>query len=341
MALQHFTRCVDPALFEPRSIPAMVAKASAITAALTALALLAGHPACIIVAVEIGTVSFFLFYTDNFLNERLVCLGGDEVAVGMVLSVEEPHFDFWDNDFSVNLLLCGSILQESDDDPDMAQAAATPFGRLISTVPPIPDRPARIAGSRGQDKKGTGITAWALHAEFEGSGPYALMQLSLAMLGIASIAFLLCLAVPPGFDWLIALLVLLLMIAGGIAAHHIHPGSPNDVNPDIPTIEVNSGGRNAGAHVLYLEGTWVWDSLHNWDEIHPIKVCCLMGTWEGSWAPFDCAKGTDPDQGGIILRLKREFELARAEETLANQARPEHQWRLHPDLDGCSRDIIL
>jgi len=41
------------------------------------------------------------------------------------------------------------------------------------------------------------------------------------------------------------------------------------------------------------------------------------------------------------LRVQNGFQVAQAEETIANQALPEHQWQVHPLIDGCSTTIIL
>jgi hypothetical protein len=72
--------------------------------------------------------------------------------------------------------------------------------------------------------------------------------------------------------------------------------------------------------------------LHaGWNEIHPIKVCTKVGRSDGSWSD------QPPD---VILRARHEFEVARADETVASQARPEHQWQIHPDIDGCDPVII-
>jgi hypothetical protein len=167
------------------------------------------------------------------------------------------------------------------------------------------------------------------------------MKFAEAALGFTLAAYLACLFLIPGLDLLLALIILILLVLGGASSNYTHPGTPTDVNPEIPTIEVNRGGRNEGADILYVQGAWVHDSLHGWNEIHPIKVCTRMGRWAGSWAGHVCVRTDDPTPPDIILRLRREFDLARAEETLANQARPEHQWSLHPDLDGCARDVIL
>jgi len=82
------------------------------------------------------------------------------------------------------------------------------------------------------------------------------------------------------------------------------------------------------------QGTWVYDPLHEgWNEIHPVKAAAKMGTWQGQWPPGFC--GSD-----VILRMRNGFQDANRPETLANQQRPEHQWTVHPLIDGCENIII-
>ncbi len=338
MAFAQYTRCIDPAQFRPRSLTTMVSIAAGVAFALAFAAVAAGHPACALIAAEAGIPTFWILYTRNFLYERLICLEGDKDVLGAAISVSLPGFDFWDNDYSLNLLLCGTEFGASYE-----EAQASPSGRLVAPHDTITNPPVSRAtvGYNARDQFGTGRDSVGLHAEFEGSGPYTLMKFAEAALGFTLAAYLACLFLIPGLDLLLALIILILLVLGGASSNYTHPGTPTDVNPEIPTIEVNRGGRNEGADILYVQGAWVHDSLHGWNEIHPIKVCTRMGRWAGSWAGHVCVRTDDPTPPDIILRLRREFDLARAEETLANQARPEHQWSLHPDLDGCASNVIL
>ena len=42
----------------------------------------------------------------------------------------------------------------------------------------------------------------------------------------------------------------------------------------------------------------------------------------------------------VIPRIWQGFQEAQSNQTRANRARPEHQWRVHPDLDGCATIVI-
>jgi hypothetical protein len=244
----------------------------------------------------------------------------------------------WDNDYSINLLLQCTAFGVTQEDA----VIQSPFGDLIAHQDVIGNPPVSrgTLGHFGIDKKGTGLESWGLHAEFEGAGNYQLMQISEGMLGMAILLFIACLFAPFPVDLIIALFIALGFLLGAIASKFVRPGSPSDTNPDLPELHTNitePDGRVRGADILYLEGTWVYDSLHEgWNEIHPIKVCTKCGTWEGDWVDFDC--GGTPD---IILRLQGAFQEARANVTQTNQTRPEHQWHYHPVLDGCDTGVIL
>lgn len=347
MAFEQFTRCIEPSKFKERSFGVMWAEAGLVAAPFAALATGLGHWICLILVGQILGLAFLILYCRNFLFERLICLGGDRSVIGAVVSISSPpgvlKFD-WDNDYSLNLLL-----QNTEFGVTQQEAEATPpFGELIAPQDVITNPPVsrQTVGGRGLDEKGTGSISAVLHVEFEGAGVYNMMKISEGMLGFAIGAFFLCLLAPWPIDLILSLFTFLAALLGVILSKFIRPGSPSDVDPALGTIHINeedNGGLGKGADVFYVEGTWVFDPLHEgWNELHPVKVCTKMGCWNGDWNNLCCDPTRDqPTPPDIILRLKREFELARAEETLANQARPEYQWRLHPDLDGCSRDIIL
>jgi hypothetical protein len=335
----QYTRCVAPADFVPRSFTRMTTQAAALAFALGVPAVLTGDPICILIAIEIGGLAFMVIYCRHFLYERLICLpGGDRDAIGAVVSVGEPKDRPWydpDDDYTINLLLpCqpfGATKKESEKDP---------YGELVRPNDVITNPPVSLttAGHFGTDKFGTGLETWGLHAEFEGAGVYARLQAFEALLGLAALGYAACLLGLPGL--ILALLLLLAFAAAWFGSRAAGPGQPSDVNPDLPTIHVNdedNQGKGKGADLLYVQGTWVFDPLHDgWNEIHPVKVCTKFGTgtWTGEWPPELCQSDV------ILLRLRDQFEVARAPETRANQALPQHQWQAHPEIDGCA-DVVI
>lgn len=352
MAVQQFTRCIEPERFEPRSRPKMAAMAAVFAGTFAAYALLTGHPLCALFAIQLWTCMLWILYCENWLYERLICIGGDVEAIGLVVKLDPPKFTgkFWDvdNDYCFNLLLqcAGAGVQEGD--PELQNS---PYGVLIENKPVILALGSKVPGykNNGYMVPADPPNSATLHCELEGSVIHDYYLLMQALLGITVLAFAACMILPPWLSWiswLILAILLGLTFIGMYGSQFTHPGSPSDVNPDLPTIHKNED-------VLYVQGTWVYDPLHDgYNEIHPVKVCCKIGCWNFNWANTNC----DPDKGpteydkhclpgggtnGIILRLRNALEEARAELTIANQKLPEHQWRFHPDLDGCIREVIL
>lgn len=342
MAYRHFTRCVDPADWKPRSVAVLLLQSLILVPFTTVLAL--AEPWCLLIVAEIWGLSLLIAYCRHFLYHRLICLDSDHDAIGAIVSIEEPRtfhsddlgdFFDWDNDYSINLLLQNTdfgVLQPEAEESE-------PFGHLIKAPNVITDPPLSLTptGAKACDEFGTGETSAVLHAEFEGAGIYDLMQIAEGMLGFAIAALLACVFLPWPLAVFLAIAALLGLIIGAIAAGLVRPGDPEDVNPDIGTLHTNDSagedGRGRGADIVYVFGTWVHDALHDgWNEIHPIKVCTKVnGTWDGDW--LDVA----PD---VILRARHGFDVAQADETRTNQALPEHQWEVHPVLDGCSSSVI-
>jgi hypothetical protein len=69
----------------------------------------AGMPWCLLIVAEITAVMWLLAYCHWWVDDRLICLGGNKLAIGMLISVESPEeksgFDALDTDYSINLLL--------------------------------------------------------------------------------------------------------------------------------------------------------------------------------------------------------------------------------------------
>ncbi len=124
-------------------------------------------------------------------------------------------------------------------------------------------------------------------------------------LGLAIAALFACIALPfPVVGLILGLLSLLAIILGGLLGNYDF-GSPSDVGVgELHTNTVDPvSGQAKGADVLYVQGTWVYDPLHEgWNEIHPVKVCTKMPVSDGDWS-------TPPD---MILRLRKGFQVAQA-----------------------------
>ena len=62
--------------------------------------------------------------------------------------------------------------------------------------------------------------------------------------------------------------------------------------------------------------------------IEPTYYGDSVGKWDGEWPD-----ATHPQTPEIFLRLQDAFTVAHAPETGLVQARPAHQWQVHPDID--------
>lgn len=341
MAFKQFTRCIAASDFNPNRAAVIAAYGAAATGPAFGMVAISGRWDCAWIIAVIAAAALVEGYCDNWLYARLICLGGDVDCIGVVASISPPSPDLsdfdWDTDYSINLLLqnCEFGISQAD-----AEQRA-PFGHLIAPQPAVTAIGKATPGHRALDEA-SGTTSAILHAEFEGAGNDTLRKGAEAALGLAIAGLLACIALPFPVGIVLALLALMALLLGAMAGNNDF-GSPSDV--DVGELHTNhvdpETGQAVGADVLFVHGTWVYDSLHEgWNEIHPIKVCMKVGCWKGDWTDIDCKadETTPPD---IILRLRDGFRDARSEETLANQQRPEHRWQVHPELDGCSRDIIL
>jgi hypothetical protein len=320
MAYRQYTKCVSASGYIGGAAVQVL-----IGAALGALPLLAG--ASVVPGVLLILLFAILAYCRWWLYGRLICLGPDVCAVGYVLTVEPPSeksfLDKFDTDYSFNLVLAPNQLGTTQ-----AQAEAGPQGNLVAEQPDIKGHSLPWAGHSAAQWQNYPDTA-VLHCEFEGGGVYDLMLAVLAAIAFAAAAAVVC-AIPV-IGW-VACLILNLVAAAitlvGIGVALSDTASPNDVDPNLGDLHVNDPtGR--GADILVVQGAWVYDSAHEgWNEIHPIKHCQRIGTYEGGW--FDVGDAT-------ALRNEWCDAVGQASDplTVANQARPENTWTIHPLIDGC------
>lgn len=346
MAFKQYTKCVDAADYQARLQYISVASLLAGTpAALITVAL--GQPQCLWIVLAIYAAAAAVAYYHNWLYSRLICLGGDRDCVGAIVSIGGPtelglNFLDRDTDYSINLLLKNTSYGPSEDsfatpaDEAAAKAAlqvaaqqSQPYGELVTPQPQV-TAIMTVEGHFATDAQ-TGQIAATLHAEFEGDGNYKMLQASKVALAVSIYALVACLLGPLGGLFAAAILILALL---GLFITSLltlsGEGTPSDVDAGELTDNTgtNANGQGVGADIVYVQGAWVCDTLHErWNELHPIKKCMKCGTWDGSWPQDD-----------IILRIRHGFEVAQDPATVTAQAQPQNQWSFHPDLDGCVAD---
>ena len=268
---------------------------------------------------------------DWWLDVRLVCNGGDQSMVGMIVSVEPSRgktefFGELDTDYSINLLIYPCL-------PGVTQAvaeASVPFGFLMSETQGVKDD---VGYFRGEFAPANGTpavpTSWVLHAEFEGAGMRDFRIGALVALGLAIAAVIACAAIPPPWGIVVAAILAFLAFLAGLIGYLVGDhdyAAPSDAGhsgefhqPDTVT--------GLGADLVYVMGTWVFDSFHEgWNELHPIKACTTIGTWNGAW-PADIPAVKAGLDGG--------FKDANDPATVGRQNDEHWKWTVHPYIDGC------
>jgi hypothetical protein len=335
MSYKQYTKCVKPENHAGLA-PGIMA------AAIAAVALLLAGVGW--GTIGIAATSALLAYCNWWLYDRLVCLGGDRCAVGLLVGTHPPSqksgFDAFDTDYSIDLLLapefprdCDFTVSKTAPKPDNAclQSYLTGFqSDLIKSQLDTSKFPLRgefaeaptIANFGGPSKI---VHVPILHAEFEGGGVKVLHDAAIAALAVSAVGAVLCMI--PIIGWIACL------IAGLIAAAIIgtaaivalnDQGSPTDVNAELDQLHTYQD-------VLLVRGTWVYDTAHEgWNEIHPIKHCQRIldsGGTLGGW----------PDD--IEERVTRWCDAVGKVDsplTRAEQDKPENQWEIHPVIDGCA-----
>jgi hypothetical protein len=333
----QYTKCIEPADYIQMnrwifmSIQSLLAGGTGLAIAIAEHS----HWWCYLIVAEITALAFVISYCRHFLYYRLICLGGDRDVIAMLVSVEPASQRDWydmDTDYTINLLPCDNLPGVKQ---DVAQERA-PYGYLIKSQPGPESRGLPTPGETAKDKV-TGTESAVLHAEFEGGG-ISDMLLGAEIAFFAAVAALAaCILLPPWVAAILAALAFLILLIATIFGR-LDSGSPSDVAGAPGQFHTNDdpgpGGHGSGADILYVQGSWVYDSVHDgWNEFHPVKVCTKIGTWEGDWSG-QCSSG-------VILRVRGAFDDADSDETRDNQTRPEHQWEVHPYVDGCQPEIVI
>lgn len=331
MSFKQYTQCVLPQNYNGMNEYVQAVIGGLIPGGAAAIwAIVAGEPWCAFFALEIFAMAGIVAFCEWWLYDRLICLGGDRDAIGMLVSIEpatgKSGLGAFDTDYSINLL-------PYDNPPGVSQSIAEnrpPYGELIKEQAATRDLGIPFEGESATDTA-TGIESAVLHAEFEGAGIRDLEIGATIGLGLAEAALIACVLIPGPIGAIVggilAFLALLAALIGGLLGLG-DTGDPSDVDPNLGQLHTNDPDNgNLGADLLYVQGTWVFDTFHEgWNEIHPVKVCTRVGRWDGEWPD---------DFGTTVDQTKDGFDDAGKDETKEEQKRPEHGWHVHPDVDGC------
>lgn len=349
MAFKQYTHCTPSGSFDKahsdnmsgKVIPAILG-IGGLLAMIHALFFVAAIPVFGIALVLAGGGVLYVQIVNTFeylLGGKLICLGGDKLAIGKVLGVElpPPHpssgktgISAMDNDLSINVLLCPheKIIDDStrkwepEDLPDIDVANKKFQDDLI----------IEQAASSNHGVPYTGYCEKApfkfkpvLHVELEGSKIYDLYQAFKAAWAILLLAALLAAALLAAGVIGLLLALILMFLAGIIGAGIVvgmnataSDGSLNDVAPEIGELHVND--------VIVTYGTWTYDAGHNadnvgWYELHPVKYLSKAE---------HCAD--EKEAKDWEEKIKETFNPV----IRVKQKNRQNQWKLHPQIDGCN-----
>ncbi|HEX4282876.1 MAG TPA: hypothetical protein VHZ27_19055 [Solirubrobacteraceae bacterium] len=304
-------------------------------------------------------------FCDWWLNVRLICLGGDRSAVGVIYHLEPPptpsatdefNLGDYDTDYSFNLLLWpfapADVLPDNfvanEWDPSAVDGDLWPGVTATLGAPPSPEveqQVDRIIPQQSMASLGLGLTGegigdgkqhYLLHCEIEGPGMHDLVVLLEVLLGIFTA--MLFVSAIPGVGTLVSLLIMLAVILIALfAGHEIISQQPTP--PDtggwggtFNTVE-GAGSDDAPVDMGYMYGRWVYDSFHSGgNELHPIHYMIKMG----EVTKGEIVNGKWPSGvGQLQQRYDEAFGAISAPGAAVLQAQPQNGWTLHPLLDGC------
>ena len=390
MSFVQHTKCVQ---INDKKYPSWAPRPTTTLILLSIPVLLASLAVPYLALIEIPLL---IAYCEWWLYDRLICLGGEACAIGLLGKVEPPDkktgFDKLDTDFSINLVLAPHNIQELPagypgnvpPPPAMSDAKAYYHDKYLEAMHhAIADDP--IQGNLIREQATTHDEGWDflgyfntfggsrtistyqayLHCEFEGGGIYQFLQMLYALLVIATAAAVICSI--PVLGWIacgIAAVVAAIVAIAGIVAALNDTGSPTVILPDGKQTDQ----LHPASDILFVKGDWVMDTAHEgWNEIHPIKLCLLVGTaqyesddkvdWDQAIGPFmvsqkkwSQANSPDPKKPIYVKTsgsptpddwkawVKSHCDAtgeASSAVTIHYQGQPEHLWEIHPAIDGC------
>jgi len=365
MAFKSYTSCVQPQDYQNPP-------ASELEVGLADIVLLLTGGFTVLGPVAIFELETLLEY---LLNGKLICLDGDQCAVGQVIGYETPSSKSFpndiDNDFSINLMLSPNQISDFigltlDQAYQLVQAHNNIQGNLIKEQPGMPlpygadgdkhyvpyplDPPVDVTLANQLGGGGaffpfqTPIYVPVLHLECEGSRIHDLLAV---LQGIGGLGTGICdfevLGIPIGK--VICTIIATILAPITVAALIVAWFNAQDGNADDPRTGGLPGQLEPG-NMIVVTGRWVYDAGHQgWNELHPVKSIQKIAE---SIVGFE-ANGDPKEIIGRWCTLVSQVPPPNRDgpggepSTMTpgqqviwdNQLQPENRWILHPLIDGC------
>ncbi len=296
---------------------------------------------------------------------KLVCLEDDVCVIGKVMELipvwsDKDYFERMDDDFTFNILLSPHTGDPHTEDHKDETTQTTKYNDIL-TGDPVQGKflmerhdlmPNNLPSSvTYQQEKHYGNL---LHCEIKGCGVHntciALKIMGVVGAGVGAFCAVVSAGGPLG--WLFCLAALLIwalitFITYEIATKASHHGDQKDVLYDPASGEMSLGD------VVLIKGDWVVDTGHEgWNEIQPVRFVQKITTMVDS--KFH---GLNRDDSGnlvkadisLIEKFRAEVlsiwcELAKEADKNSvrdGQKEPENDWRIHPCIDGCKKEVVI
>jgi hypothetical protein len=377
MSYPSYTRPVSPSRYSPMNQYVNMVINAILMGGSAALLVALSTPTlvCWIIAGEIFVTVGVLAYCDWWLNDRLIGLPPDltatdydysgyvtdldQIAIGVIVSKEqggsEPFPGNYDTDYTFNLLLAGDeagsqITNHPFDYLIQKHTAIANLGLGFSATQASYNLPAVTIDAAGQmvwvPYAGQSVSSPVLHVEIEGAGVADVQKAGNIAFGLEVAALFLCLLLERLGPWgevaagLLAFLAFLFGLLGGLS--YTDKASPDDITPPVGGELHTLEDHDAGADVVLVTGTWVYDTAHEgWNELHPLKTVQRIGRWTpppphmlagGGTAGTATATTMTPT---VVGRYVDFVKATMRDDTKRAQQDPHHHWQIHPYLDGC------
>lgn len=321
-----------------------------------------------LIATLFAAMAALLKVCEYILHGKLVCLGGEQCAIGRVTAFEtvddKSGLDKLDNDFGINMLLAphdlgifaqggdqkknyervttdgmqGNLITEQADMPVPRESSTGQWHspKYRPTFTTYPDR-SFITYEPFLGSKGTPYDVPILHCEIEGERARQVCGTlhDLAGLGIPGLCKFKLGPIPLGkiVCALIATVLAPIVIAALIAAWILGSEDNRDVD---------GAGELGRGECILVRGRWVYDAGHQgWNEIHAVfsvqriaSTECDWGTFQKEWDRWCQRTGEVPprEPGGTRPTIMTPAQ----EQVYDAQLQPENRWHFHPLVDGCA-----
>jgi hypothetical protein len=300
---------------------------------------------------------------EYMLNGKLVCLGGDECAIGHVAGFEtvddKTGFDKIDNDFSINLLLGPWDLEDfthSDFVVSYNKVATDGNQGFLVAEYKMPTPREAIGGKLYEPSvvefpdntyitynpppiNGVPYSVPVFHCEIEGERLHLVCAALDFPLSLIPGGTKICKWKPFGISigrWICAALSTI-FLPFVLIALPIAWAAGSDDNRDF-----KGAGTLKRGDIIVVSGRWVYDAGHTgWNELHPVLNVFKIDEKEMTRVNINdlvnkwCSeiKSIPPVKEGTAIGDINMTPVQ--QQTYDNQNKPENKWIFHPMLDGC------